>query len=77
MIDVIKLQKKNEELEVFLDQVEIHCDDLIFGSYCQPDSINRRSMLEKRKGLVSILLMFRPSSKILNKYEKSKESLWN
>ena len=77
MIEVIKLQKKVMELEVFLDQVEKHCDDLKFGSYCQPDSIQRRSMLEKRKGLATILLMFRPKSVALNEYEKSKESLFN
>lgn len=77
MIEVLKLQKKVDELEVYLDLIEKHCDDLKFGSYCEPDSIVRRSMLEKRKGLVTILLMFRPKSKVLNEYEKAMESLWH
>ncbi len=77
MIDVNKLIRKSEQLEVFLDQAEKHCNDLKFGSYIQPDSINKKTLLAQREGLIKILLMFRPESEVLNEYEKSKESLWH
>lgn len=77
MIDAMKLKQKADELNAFLDQVEHYCDDLKFGSHVQPDSITKKSLIAERKGLVKILLMFRPKSNVLNEHEKSMENLWN